>query len=87
MFGTFVFAEVFPWLEAFYLSGDFGRATLPDVLGLPYGVVVFAVVLMARRRLLGRGLDRAEGRRASRGLGLTPLPRHGASGARTCDAH
>ena len=45
--GTFAFAEAFPWLRGFYLSGGFGERTLPQVLGLPYGLVVFAVVLMA----------------------------------------
>lgn len=45
--GTLVFAEAFPLLKGFYLSGDLGRLTLPDVFGLPYGLVVFGVVLMA----------------------------------------
>jgi hypothetical protein len=45
--GTLAFAEAFPLLKGFYLSGDLGRLTLPDVFGLPYGLVVFGVVLMA----------------------------------------
>jgi hypothetical protein len=45
--GTLVFAEAFPLLKGFYLSGDLGRLTLPEVFGLPYGLVVFGVVLMA----------------------------------------
>jgi len=45
--GTFVFAELFPWLKRFFLTGDFGLRTLPDVLGLSHGLVVFLVVLMA----------------------------------------
>lgn len=45
--GTLVFAEAFPLLKGFYLSGDLGRLTLPDVFELPYGLVVFGVVLMA----------------------------------------
>ena len=46
-FGTWVFAEAFPYIKTFYESGSLGTLTLPEVFGLPYGVVVFAVVLMA----------------------------------------
>lgn len=53
--GTFAFAEAFPLLEGFYASGDLGRLTLPEVLGLPYGVVVFGVVLMAVAGFWGAG--------------------------------
>jgi hypothetical protein len=53
--GTLAFAEAFPLLKGFYLSGDLGRLTLPDVLGLPYGVVVFGVVLMAVAGFRGAG--------------------------------
>jgi hypothetical protein len=45
--GTVVFAEAFPLLRGFYYSGQMGSLTLPQALSLPYGVVVFAVVLMA----------------------------------------
>jgi hypothetical protein len=45
--GVFAIGEAFPLVKGFYESGDFGRLTLPQVLHLPYGVVVFAVVLMA----------------------------------------
>ena len=45
--GTLAFAELFPLAKGFYESGHFGTQTLPGVLGLPYGVVVFLVVLMA----------------------------------------
>ncbi len=45
--GTLAFAFAFPLLKAFFLSGAYGALTLPQVLHLPYGVVVFAVVLMA----------------------------------------
>lgn len=53
--GTLAFAEAFPLLQGFYRSGDFGRLTLPDVLGLPYGVVVFGVVLVAVAGFWGAG--------------------------------
>lgn len=45
--GTFVFAEVFPWLSTFYTATPMGEQTIPGYFGLPYGLVVFAVVLMA----------------------------------------
>jgi hypothetical protein len=45
--GTAVFATFFPFLEALYTAGDLGTKTLPQVLGIPHGILVFAVVLMA----------------------------------------
>jgi len=45
--GMFVFGEIFPAIEGFYHSTAFGAQSLPGVLHLPYGVVLFAVVLMA----------------------------------------
>jgi uncharacterized protein len=45
--GLVVFAEFFPLVENFYTSTPMGRVTLPDLLHLPYGLVVFLVVLMA----------------------------------------
>lgn len=47
LFGIFVFGEIFPLIEDFYNSTNLGRVTLPDALGLSYGMVVFLVVLMA----------------------------------------
>jgi hypothetical protein len=45
--GTVAFAWGFPVLQGLYLAGDAGAQTLPRLLHLPYGLVVFAVVLMA----------------------------------------
>ena len=45
--GTLLFAEAFPWIRGFYENGSVGVQTLPGVFDLPYGLVVFAVVLMA----------------------------------------
>jgi uncharacterized protein len=45
--GIFVFGEMFPLLETFYNSGAMGQITLPRLVGLPYGLLVFAVVVMA----------------------------------------
>ena len=52
----FAFAEMFPLLKGFYLSGAGTEMTLPGTFGLPYGVVVFAVVLIAVGGFYGAGL-------------------------------
>jgi len=54
--GTMVFAEGYPLLKDFYLSGAGVGQTLPQTFGLPYGVVVFAVVLMAVGGFYGASL-------------------------------
>ncbi len=47
-FGVFVFGEVVPDFRIFWeQSGAAGRVTLFDFLGLPAGVTVFLVILMA----------------------------------------
>ena len=53
--GIFVFGEAFPLLRGFYESGDFGRLTLPQAFHLPYGLVVFLVVVMAVGGFMGAG--------------------------------
>ena len=45
--GTFVYAEAYPAIKDFVNADDMGQVTLPEVLGLPWGIVVFAVVLVA----------------------------------------
>ncbi len=45
--GIFAFGEAFPLVQGFYQSGDLGRLTLPQAFHLPYGLVVFLVVVMA----------------------------------------
>jgi uncharacterized protein len=45
--GIAVFGEAFPLFANFYSSTPMGQITLPELLGLPYGLLVFAVVLMA----------------------------------------
>jgi uncharacterized protein len=45
--GSLLFAIAFPLVRGLYLAGQLGPKTLPQVLGVPYGLVVFAVVLMA----------------------------------------
>ena len=55
MAGMFAFGEAFPLLKGFYESGNFGRLTLPQVFHLPYGLVVFLVVVMALGGFMGAG--------------------------------
>jgi hypothetical protein len=45
--GTLGFAVSFPLVKGLYTAGDLGTKTLPQVLGLPWGILVLAVVLMA----------------------------------------
>jgi hypothetical protein len=45
--GIVVFGELFPWAEGFYYATPMGQVTLPQLLNLPYGLVVFLVALMA----------------------------------------
>ena len=45
--GTLAFAVAFPWIKGLYYAGSLGIKTLPAVLHVSHGVVVFAVVLMA----------------------------------------
>jgi len=54
--GTLTFAGLFPLLRGLYLAGSAGEQTLPQLLHLPYGVVVFGVVLMALGGFYGAGL-------------------------------
>jgi uncharacterized membrane protein YedE/YeeE len=45
--GTVLFAEAYPLVKSFYSSTPMGEVTIPQYFNLPYGLVVFAVVLMA----------------------------------------
>ncbi len=45
--GIYGVGELYPLISGFYNSTSFGQLTLPQVTGLPYGLLVFAVVLMA----------------------------------------
>jgi hypothetical protein len=66
--GIFGFNELYPLVSGFYNSTDMGQLTLPQVTGLPYGLLVFAVVLLA----LGgfAGAEWVEKRMASRQAGV-----------------
>jgi uncharacterized protein len=54
-FGILVFGEAFPLVKGFFTSGRMGVVTLPQVLHLRYGLVVFLVVLMAVGAFAGAG--------------------------------
>lgn len=45
--GILFFGEVFHWVEKFYTSTPMGQVTLPQLLQLPYGLLVFLVCAMA----------------------------------------
>lgn len=45
--GTLGFAIASPLLQGLLGAGELGPTTLPNALGLPYGAVVFAVVVIA----------------------------------------
>lgn len=46
-FGVLVIGELWPSVVGFANSTNLGRLTLPEVFGLPHGLVVFLVALMA----------------------------------------
>ena len=45
--GVFLFGLNFPVVKGIYTATPMGQITLPQLLNIPYGVLVFAVVLMA----------------------------------------
>jgi rhodanese-related sulfurtransferase len=45
--GTLLYAEAYPLVEPLHEMTAMGSVTIPQFLNLPYGLVVFAVVLMA----------------------------------------
>jgi len=45
--GIFLFGEMYPYITNFFFAGDLGPITLADLLHLRFGLIVFAVVIMA----------------------------------------
>ena len=45
--GIFIFGLVFPYIEGFYNSTNMEKINLSEFFNIPYGIMVFAVVLMA----------------------------------------
>jgi uncharacterized membrane protein YedE/YeeE len=56
MAGVVAFGEAYPYLEGFYYSTAMGKLKLPELLHLPYGLVAFAVVLVAVAGFYGAGI-------------------------------
>ena len=51
--GILVFGEAYPAITGFVNSSEMGQLTIPQLFNLPYGLVLFAVVLMALGGFLG----------------------------------
>jgi len=67
-FGVFFFGESVQNFEDFFYSTSMGRFTIPEWLGLPYGVVLLLLVLMALAMFKGAEISEAyfgRGRRLS----------------------
>jgi uncharacterized membrane protein YedE/YeeE len=47
MLGAVFFAEVYPFVEKFYFSGDMGAIRLSDVFNINSGIIAFLVCIMA----------------------------------------
>ena len=45
--GIFAFGEAYPYMEGFVYSTDMGAITLPQLFGVPYGLVMLVIVLIA----------------------------------------
>ncbi len=58
--GIFAFGELFPVVSGFYASTSMGELTLPQAAGLPYGLLVFAVVVMALVGFMGAAVGGEE---------------------------
>ncbi len=58
-FGVYAFGETVSSFEPFFLSTFMGRFTVPEWLGLPYGVVVVLLVLMALAMFWGAEIAEA----------------------------
>lgn len=53
MFGIFIFGEIFPFIESFFYATPMGQITLPQLLNVNYGLLVFVVVLIAVGGFIG----------------------------------
>jgi hypothetical protein len=51
--GIFAFGEAFPWIAGFFRSTPMGAITLPELFHVRFGLVVFAVVVMAVAGFVG----------------------------------
>lgn len=46
MVGVVIYAEIYTFVRDFSYSSNLGKVTLSDVTGIPYGILVFIVVLI-----------------------------------------
>jgi uncharacterized protein len=53
--GTLGFALAFPLVKGLYVAGDLGEKTLPEALGMSWGMVALAVVVTALAGFVGAG--------------------------------
>lgn len=78
-FGIFLFGETVDNYALFWNSSYMGRFTLPEWLGLPTGVVVLLIVLMALFMFWGG--EKLESRFGNKDQSQAPKWRYGAAGA------
>lgn len=45
--GIFIFSEIFPWLEGFYLQRPLGPVKIYETLGISAGLFIFLLILVA----------------------------------------
>ena len=69
--GTVVFAEAYPLVKSIHSVTPLGQTTIPQYFNLPYGVVVFAVVLVAVAGFAGAGWLERKMRPAGEAAGRT----------------
>lgn len=64
MAGIWIFVELYPWLERFVNMTAMGNADLPQLLGLPHGLVVLLIGIFALAgfRIASRVESRGPGR-------------------------
>lgn len=79
LFGIFLFGETVDSFATFWNSSYLGRVTIPDFFGLPVGVVVLAIILMALFMFWGaEQLERLVGKKD---LSREPRLRYAGAGA------
>lgn len=63
LFGIFAFGEAFPLVERLYDTTPAGTLTIPELLGLPYPVVVAGIAVVAVAAFRGADAIEAKNRR------------------------
>jgi len=66
--GIFAFGEIFPLVKGFYSTTAMGVQTIPQWSGIPYGVLIFVLVLIALGGFVGaEALERRVAAKAAAG--------------------